>query len=208
MSTGQQLNQLEAQLARLQHQVRQLRLDALGAGESPGAGTPGDPSLAARLHRLRRQIVPIVQELDRISRQLKQISSWLDLRDRIALRLGREHRYRERQSVRDLQARGRSIYQLIDDIRADLDQIVHDVGFPTQREQIELLNDAMENISDFVGHVHEAEALLARPAGPQIVPPHVTVNVSLPGLLLTIYVFALYLLRKARGKDQLPPGSA
>lgn len=200
MTTGQQFNNLEAQLFRLQQQVRQVRLNALGAGESPGAGTPRDPSIAARFQRLAREFAPILAELDLICRQLKQISHWLDMRDRIALRIGREQRYSARQSVRDLQARGRTIYQLADDIRADMADIVRAAGIPTQREQIELIHDAMENVSDFVGHVHEAEALLAEPSHPEIVPPQVTTNVSLTGVLLTIYVLVLFMLRKGGRK--------
>jgi hypothetical protein len=202
MSTGQQLNLLELQLARLQQRVRQVQLDALGKGESPGAGTPGDPSLAARLHRLGHEFRPILRDLDRISRQLLQIGDWLDLRDRIALRLGRDQRYSARQSVRDLRARGRAIYQMLDDIRADIEQIVQAAGFPTERERIELINDAIEKVAEFAGHRHEVQALTAQPAGPVVIPSHVTVNVSLPGLLLTAYVLALWLARKAGGRDQ------
>ena len=200
MTTGQQLNMIEMQLRRLRVQVEQVRLNALGAGESPGAGTPGDPSLAARLRRLGREFTPILLELDRICHQLEQIETSLEWRDRIAWRLGREQRYSARQSVRDHQAHGRAVYQLVEDIRAAMDRIVGEAGNPTERERIELINDAMEKVSEFAGHMHEAQALLSQPAGPAIAPANVTVNVSLPGLLLTIYVLMLYLVRKGGGK--------
>lgn len=113
-----------------------------------------DPTQATQFHRLAREFVPILQELDRISRQLDQIDNWLAMQERLALRIGREQRYSARQSVRDLQARGRTIYQLVDDIRADIMRIVDDAGFPTDRERIELIHTAMDNVSEFAGHVH------------------------------------------------------
>jgi len=191
---------LEARLFRLQQRVRQIWLTALGSGKSPGAGAPEDPTRATQFRRLAQEFGPILEELDRISRQLDQISHWLELKDRIALRTGREQRYSARQSVRDQQARGRAVYQLVDDIRADIAQIVDDAGFPTEGERVELINDAIDKVSEFSGHMHEAQALLSQPAGPEIVAPQVTVNVSLPGLLLTVYVLALYLVRKGGGK--------
>jgi len=42
--------------------------------------------------------------------------------------------------------------------------------------------------------------MLSQRASPEIVPSQVTVNVSFPGLLLTLYVLALYLVRKGGGK--------
>jgi hypothetical protein len=197
MQTGSQLNLIESRLFRLQQQVKQVALTALGSGQSPGAGAPEDPTVATRFRRLGQEFGPILQELDRIGRQLDQITNLLDHKDRIALRVGREYRYSARQSVRDLQARGQTVYQLLDDIRAEIEKIVADAGFPTERERIELINTAMEKVSEFAGHMHEAQALLSQPSGPHIAAPQLTVNVSLPGLLLTAYVLALYIVRKA-----------
>jgi hypothetical protein len=202
MNTGAQFNMLEARLSRLQQRVRQVELAALGSGQSPGAGAPGDPTTATRYRRLAGEFTPILRELESISRRIDQIEGFLDLKDRIAIRLSRDQRYSARQSVRDLQAQGRDLYQLIDDIRADVDKIVVVAGAPTERERIELINSAMDSVSQFAGHMHEAQALLSRPAGSNIAVSHLTVNVSLPGLLLTTYVLALYLVRKWTGRGE------
>jgi len=202
MSTGRQFNTLEARLFALQRRVRQIRLTALGAAQSPGSGAPEDPTAATRIRRLARELSPILKDLDQIAHQCGQITHSLEQRDRLALRIGREQRYRARQSVRDLQARGREVYQLIDDIREDIARIVDESGTLTDRERIELINTAMEKVGEFAGHLHEAQALLSQPAGPEIAAPHVTVNVSVQGLLLTIYVMVLYLIRKGGGNEK------
>jgi len=202
MSTGRQFNTLEARLFALQRRVRQIRLTALGAAQSPGSGAPEDPTAATRIRRLARELSPILKDLDQIAHQCGQITHSLEQRDRLALRIGREQRYRARQSVRDLQARGREVYQLIDDIREDIARIVGESGTLTDRERIELINTAMEKVGEFAGHLHEAQALLSQPAGPEIAAPQVTVNVSVQGLLLTIYVMVLYLIRKGGGNEK------
>jgi len=202
MSTGRQFNTLEARLFALQRRVRQIRLTALGAAQSPGSGAPEDPTAATRIRRLARELSPILKDLDQIAHQCGQITHSLEQRDRLALRIGREQRYRARQSVRDLQARGREVYQLIDDIREDIARIVDESGTLTDRERIELINTAMEKVGEFAGHLHEAQALLSQPAGPEIAAPQVTVNVSVQGLLLTIYVMVLYLIRKGGGNEK------
>src|ERR1700730_7218982 len=102
MSTGQRLDILEAQLNRVRGEVRQIHLKALGSGSAPGSGTPGDSSLAARMRRLDRDLASVRQSLALIGRELKSISNLLDLKERMAFRIGRENCYSARQSVRDL----------------------------------------------------------------------------------------------------------
>lgn len=200
MSAGAQFHLLELQLSQLQQRVRQIELTALGAGQSPGSGAPEDPTVATRFRRLALEFRPILHELGRIGQQLDQIGNLLELKDRIAVRLAREQRYQARLSVRDLRAQGRALYQMLDDIRADIEKIVIAAGFPTERERIELMYSAMDNVSQFSGHMHEAQALLSQPTGPTVAAPQVTVNISLPGLLLAAYVLCLYLVRKGGGR--------
>jgi hypothetical protein len=199
MGVGQNLNMLEARLLLLGGKIRQVHLDALGSGKAPGSGSQ-DPSLAARLGRLGQKLAPIQVEMEQIAEMLARIAHELDGRERIAWHVGREHRYRALQSVRSHARRQQEVYQLLQDIILDLQDLVRASGDLTTADLIGLGNKLKGQMTEFAQHVQEAKAMLVQPSTPAFVPATQTVNVGWSTLLMMAYVLVLALRERARRK--------
>lgn len=199
MALGRTQNMLEMRLRQLEGKVLQLRLKALGAGESPGAD-PANPTVAARLTRLQQDLAEVQHSLSLVARELSSIGHLLDLRARVALRLGRETRRRERQSIRSSAMRQQELYQLLADIHADIADLTDAAGGCTSRERIEMMNEVLEKMAEFRKHVAAGRTVLQVPDGPALTSPQlVTANISLEGIVLASFVLLEWLRRKSRG---------
>jgi hypothetical protein len=193
MTLGQTHNTLERRLRKLWGQVRQIRLAALGAGASPGAD-PLDPSAAARLRRLGEELAEVQEGLALVARELGTIGHLLDMRERMALKLAREDRWRTRDSIRTHERRQRELHQLMHDILADIDDLVRAAGGSTARERLEMLTEAVQKVQEFRQHVTPARVIVD---GPAVMPAqHVAVNVPLEGVVLAAYVLVAWLRRR------------
>lgn len=195
MAMGQTLNMLERRLRRVSEKVFQAKLDVIGSGRAAGAG-PGDPSQAARLGRLHRKLAGVYAEMEQILGQLGQIGAELDQRERIAWRVGREHRYRVRQATRSHAARQRELYQMTDDIIRDIDELLRDTGRLSTADLVVLGNGLKGQYAQFAQQIREAQALLAPPAEPAFVKPTVTVNIDWVTMIFMAWILLLALREK------------
>ena len=172
---GQTLNAIEAQLRRIQGRVRQLRYDAMAEGKGFGAHVAASDAVsidpAARAHALRGKLQPLLDELLLLRRSLATIEASLDFRERKAMRLPREFRYRERQSIASTRTQQGRIYQLLTEIIDDLLDIWGDRA-PTAREIGEATVDAVmsfgEQWKDLTSRAHEFQAIIEGAHGPSI----------------------------------------
>lgn len=198
MALGQTLNMLEQRLLRISEKVFQIKLDVIGSGRAAGSGGQ-DPAQMARVRRLDQKLAGVYAEIEQILNQLGQITAQLDLRERIAWRIGREFRYRARQSIRSHASRQREIYQLLDDILRDIEELMRDTGALTPADLVSLGNGLKGQFSQFTQQIHEAQALLSQPSGgPAFTAPNVTVNVNWATLVFMIFFLLVGLREKVR----------
>jgi hypothetical protein len=197
MGMGQTLNILEQRLLVLQGRVRQVALDVLGSGKAAGAGSQ-DPSQAARLARLGQKLNGIESELAQTLKLLQNAAHTLDWRERIAWRVGREHRYRALQSARSHVGRQREVYQLLQDIILDLEDLVKGTGTLTTADLMGLGSKLNSQFSQFSSSIQEARAMISQPSQPTFAAPDHTVNVGWSTLVMMAYMLALALRERAR----------
>lgn len=200
MALGQTFNILEQRLCRVAAKVRQAKLDVIGSGRAAGTGG-SDPSQAARVRRLNDKLAGVYVELEQILKLLDGIGVQLDHRERIAWRIGREFRYRERQSIRSQVSRQRELYQLIDDIVRDIDDLLRGSGALTTADIMNLGNGLRGQFKQFAQHIQEAKAILTQPSGPAFTSPNVTVNVDWVTMVFMAFILLVSLREKFRHHD-------
>jgi ElaB/YqjD/DUF883 family membrane-anchored ribosome-binding protein len=200
MGMGQTLNILEQRLLVIRGRVRQVALDVLGSGKAPGAGSQ-DPSQAARVERLGGKLASVQAELAQILRMLQNAAHELDERERIAWRVGREHRYRALQSARSHAGRQREVYQLLQDIIQDLEDLFRGTGALTTADLMGLGSKLNSEYSHFTSAIQEAQALVSQPSQPAFVAAGHTVNVGWSTMVMMAYMLVLMLRERARRRN-------
>jgi hypothetical protein len=200
MAIGQTLNILEQRLHRVADKVFQVKLDVIGSGRAAGTGG-SDPGQAARVRRLNQKLAGVYAEMEQILNMLGQIGAQLDQRERIAWRVGREFRYRARQSIRSHASRQRELYQLVDDILRDIDDLLRGTGALTTADIVNLGNGLKGQFSQYAQHIQEAKALLTQPSGPAFTAPNVTVNVDWVTMVFMVFILLVSLREKFRRHD-------
>jgi hypothetical protein len=194
---------LERALERVHGEVRQLRIEALANNTGFGANDTAPMVPEARAGALRAKLEPLLAELLRIRLALQSIDSALDFRERRALRLPREFRWRERQSVASTRAREGALYQRLCDI---IDELLDLWGnqMPSEREVADAVVDAVkshiEQADDLIKAARELRAIIEAPDGP-VIRAHqpVTVqNVSWDSLVLVAWLLMHLLIRLKR----------
>lgn len=198
MGIGQTLNVVEQRLLVIRGQVRQVALDVLGSGKAAGAGSQ-DPSQAARVARLGGKLASVQAELAQILKLLKNAAHELDNRERIAWRVGREHRYRALQSARSHATRQREVYQLLQDIIQDLEDLFRATGALTTADLMSLGSKLNSEFNHFTQAIQEAKALVSQPSQPTFSAPDHTVNVGWSTLVMMAYMLMLRERARRRG---------
>ena len=199
---GDRLTMLQAQLERLHGQVRQVLLDTLGEGKSPGANEAAPMVAEAREFALGLKLRPILHGLALVQRELDSMGHAFDLRERVAQRVPREFRFRARQSVASGRQRHGAVYQLLTEILDDLRSLWGGRG-PSERELMDAAADAVSAQVEFgqkmTSSLHEFRSVLGHPDGPAVLPggPAATLqNVPVAALATLAWLLVHMLLRR------------
>lgn len=197
--SGSHMNALEARLTRVHGKIRQIALNAIAEAKAPGANEAAPMVPEARTHALAVQLTPILNELALIRRDLNSIENTLDWRERRAIRLPRDLRYRERQSVASSRSRHGALYQLLSEIVDDL-LAIWGGQRPSDRELADAVADAAKQLVEFkhelTSKLHEFRTVVESGRDGTIGQAVTVQNVSFEGLVILAWVLVHALTRR------------
>jgi ElaB/YqjD/DUF883 family membrane-anchored ribosome-binding protein len=98
-------------------------------------------------------------------------------------------------------ARQREVYQLLQDIIQDLEDLVRGTGTLTTADLMGLGSKLNSEFSHFSSSIQEARAMIAQPSQPTFTVPDHTVNIGWSTLVMMAYMLALALRERVRRRN-------